>query len=264
VPKAGAPKHPTAAKRADIACSLVSTRESSAIADSVLRLLIVDDDPLVRSALRAAMNRTEGIEVAGEAVDAEAAIAAALECRPDVVLLDGEIPGLDVVTMTRRLREAVPDVHVVVFSNADDEALSIRGLRAGAVGFLVKDLTSDALARSLQGVLRGEAAVSRALALKIVDYLRDMPDAGHGMRPVWSPLTSREWEVLDLICLGRSTEEVARELDLSTETVRTHVKRVLAKLGARSRAEAVEIAGQLRAVEGDWSEPPGLDGGDHS
>jgi two-component system nitrate/nitrite response regulator NarL len=79
---------------------------------------------------------------------------------------------------------------------------------------------------------------------------------------VWSPLTSREWEVLDLICAGRSTEEVAKELALSTETVRTHVKRVLSKLGARSRAEAVEIAGQLRAVEGDWSEPPTRDGSD--
>lgn len=242
----------------------MSTKESSAVAGRTLRLLIVDDDPLVRSALRATLDGSDGIHVAGEAVDADAAIAVAVECHPDVVLLDGEIPGLDIVTVTRRLREAVPDVHVVVFSNGDDEALGIRGLRAGAVGFLVKDLTSDALARSLHGVLRGEAAVSRSLALKIVDYLRDLPDAGSGMRPVWSPLTSREWEVLDLICAGRSTEEVAKELALSTETVRTHVKRVLSKLGARSRAEAVEIAGQLRAVEGDWSEPPTRDGGDRA
>jgi DNA-binding NarL/FixJ family response regulator len=242
----------------------VSTKESSAVAGRTLRLLIVDDDPLVRSALRATLDGSDGIKVAGEAVDADAAIAVAVECQPDVVLLDGEIPGLDIVTITRRLRDAVPDVHVVVFSNGEDEALGIRGLRAGAVGFLVKDLTSDALARSLHGVLRGEAAVSRSLALKIVDYLRDLPDAGSGMRPVWSPLTSREWEVLDLICAGRSTEEVAKELALSTETVRTHVKRVLSKLGARSRAEAVEIAGQLRAVEGDWSQPPTRDGSDPS
>jgi DNA-binding NarL/FixJ family response regulator len=253
----GRTETPEAADRRPHTVLIVSTQESPSVAGSTLRLLIVDDDPLVRNALRAAMDGSDGIQIAGEAVDGDAAIAAALDCRPDVVLLDGELPGLDVVTITRRLREAVPGVHVVVFSSGADDALGIRGLRAGAVGFLVKDLTSDALARSLHGVLRGEAAVSRALSLKIVDYLRDVPDTGQGMRPVWSPLTSREWEVLDLICAGRTTEEVATELELSSETVRTHVKRVLSKLGARSRAEAIEIAGQLRAVEGDWSAPPG-------
>ena len=111
--------------------------------------------------------------------------------------------------------------------------------------------------RSLQGVLRGEAAVSRSLALKIVQYLRDMPDAATGMRPVSSPLTSREWEVLDLLCAQRSTEEIAGDLGLSAETVRTHIKRVLAKLGVRSRAEAVAAANRLRAIDGDMEEEPG-------
>jgi two-component system nitrate/nitrite response regulator NarL len=234
----------------------VSTTEPSPVAETTLRLLIVDDDPLVRDALRAAMAGTRGILIAGEAADGDAAIAALGDCRPQVILLDGEMPGVDTVTITRRLRERDPSVHVVVFSSRDDDERGIRGLRAGAVGFLVKDVTSDALVRSLQGVLRGEAAVSRALALKIVQHLRDVPDAGRGMRPVLSPLTSREWEVLDLICAGRSTDAMADELGLATETVRSHVKRVLAKLGVVSRAEAAAMAERLRAVDGDWLQTP--------
>lgn len=234
----------------------MSTTEQSTAAETELRLLIVDDDPLVRGALRVAMDGSPGIRIAGEVADGEAAIAAVSTCHPDVILLDGEMPGLDCVTITRRLREQDPNVHVVVLSSGDDDEAGIRGLRAGAVGFLVKDVTSDALVRSLHGVLRGEAAVSRSLALKIVQYLRDMPDAGRGMRPVWSPLTSREWEVLDLMSAHRSTEEIAGDLGLSVETVRTHIKRVLSKLGVRSRAEAAEVAERLRAVDGDWSAPP--------
>jgi DNA-binding NarL/FixJ family response regulator len=222
-----------------------------------LRLMIVDDDPLVRGALRAAMHGSGGIRVVGEIADGESAIAAAADCRPDVILLDGEMPGIDFVTLTRRLREEEPGAAVVVFSSEADDELGIRGLRAGAVGFLVKDVDSDALVRSLQGVLRGEAAVSRSLALKIVQYLRDMPDAATGMRPVSSPLTSREWEVLDLLCAHRSTVEIAGDLGLSAETVRTHIKRVLSKLGVRSRMEAVEVANRLRAIDGDMEEEPG-------
>jgi DNA-binding NarL/FixJ family response regulator len=239
----------------------VSTIEPAAAPPGTLRLLIADDDPLVRGALRRALDGSSGIQVAGEAVDGEDVIATALECRPDVVLLDGALPGMDAATLTRRLRDRVPGLHVVVFSTEDDEELGIRGLRAGAVGFLVKDVPDDALARSLHGILQGEAAVSRSLALKIVEYLRDIPEAARGMRPVRSPLTSREWEVLDLICAGQTTEQIAGELGLSTETVRTHVKRILSKLRVRSRAEAVEIAGRLRAVEADWPHAP-ADGGD--
>jgi two-component system nitrate/nitrite response regulator NarL len=234
----------------------VNSAEPSPVVETTLRLLIVDDDPLVRAALRTAMASTRGILIAGEVADGDAAIAALGDCRPQVILLDGEMPGVDTVTITRRLRERDPNVHVVVFSSQEDDERGIRGLRAGAVGFLVKDVSGDALVRSLQGVLRGEAAVSRALALKIVQYLREMPDAGRGMRPVWSPLTSREWEVLDLICAGRTTSAMAQELGLAPETVRSHVKRVLAKLGVTSRADAAAVAERLRAVDGDWSAPP--------
>jgi DNA-binding NarL/FixJ family response regulator len=222
-----------------------------------LRLLIVDDDPLVRALLRADMHGSAGIRVVGEVADGEAAIAALPTCRPDIILLDGRMPGIDSATVTRRLRAALPGVHVVVFSSEDDDELGIRGLRAGAVGFLIKDVGSEALVRSLHGVLRGEAAVSRALALKIVEYLRDVPEAARGVRPVSSPLTPREWEVLDLICAQRSTPEIAADLDLAVETVRTHVKRLLAKLGVQSRAEAAAIAARLRAADGGaWTPEP--------
>jgi len=224
--------------------------------DDDVRLLIVDDDPLVRDAIRAATARSAGIQIAGEAADGEAALAAVAECRPDVVLLDGAIGGLDIVTLTRRIRDQWPDVDVVVFSSEADDEMGIRGLRAGAVGFLVKDLTGDALVRSLHGLGRGEAAVSRALARRIVEDLRATPGAARRMPPASSALTAREWEVLDLICSGRTTDAIAEELGLAIESGRADVKRVLAKLGVASLGEAAQVAGRLRAVERDRTDPP--------
>jgi len=215
-----------------------------------MRVLVADDDPLVRSAVRDALSERAGIRIDGEAVNGEEAVALALRRRPDVVLLDVGIPRVDAVTVTRRIRSSAPGVEVVVFSSSPDDEVGLLGLRAGAAGFLLKDVSSDALARALRGIQRGEAAVSRRLTRQVLESLRRAPDAGAGMRPVWSPLTSREWQVLDLLCEGASTEAIAERLVLAVETVRTHIKHVLAKLGAHSREEAIAVARQLRSGGG--------------
>ncbi|HWV85489.1 MAG TPA: response regulator transcription factor [Capillimicrobium sp.] len=224
--------------------------QSPAAEETEMRVLVADDDPLVRSAVRDALSERAGIRIDGEAVNGEEAVALALRRRPDVVLLDVGIPRVDAVTVTRRIRSSAPGVEVVVFSSSPDDEVGLLGLRAGAAGFLLKDVSSDALARALRGIQRGEAAVSRRLTRQVLESLRRAPDAGAGMRPVWSPLTSREWQVLDLLCEGASTEAIAERLVLAVETVRTHIKHVLAKLGAHSREEAIAVARQLRSGGG--------------
>jgi NarL family two-component system response regulator LiaR len=216
-----------------------------------LRVLVADDDPLVRRALRHALTAQPGLVVAGEARDGNEAVQMALGELPDIVLMDIDMPTLDGVTATSRIRRAAPQVEVVILSTASDDDLGLLGLRAGAAGFLAKDVPIEALARALHGVKRGEAAISRALALKLVDRLRRAPERAHGMRPVHSSLTSREWQVLDLLCAGHTTDAIAAELFVSTETVRSHVKHILGKLGAHSRAEAVEMATRMRQDDPD-------------
>lgn len=231
----------------------MTLEQEQAAPSSEIRVLVADDDPLVRLAVRKALSESSGIRVDGEATDGEQAVAVAIRRKPDVVLLDVGIPRVDAMTVTRRIRSEAPHVQVVVFSSSSDDELGLLGLRAGAAGFLHKDVSSDALARALRGIRRGEAAVSRTLMRTVLDSIHRAPEAGVGMRPVWSPLTSREWQVLDLLCQGASTEAIADRLVLTVETVRTHIKHVLAKLGAHSRAEAVAVAKQLRA--GDASPP---------
>lgn len=217
--------------------------------EAPLSVLVVDDDPLVRSALRTVASEHADIVIVGEAIDGDDAVAQALHMRPDIVLLDVAIPGMDSTTVTRLIQAGAPEVRVVVFSSAEDAELAVAGLRSGAAGFLAKDVSSGALVRALRGLAKGEAAVSRSLTSKLLEHLRRSAGPSSGMRPVWSTLTSREWQVLDLLCDGASTDEVATALGLSVETVRSHLKHILAKLGAHTREEAVDAARRLRAGE---------------
>jgi NarL family two-component system response regulator LiaR len=126
--------------------------------------------------------------------------------------------------------------------------MGLLGLRAGAAGFLTKDVDINVVPRALLGALEGEAVISRRLGMRLVERLRHAPDGATGLRPVKSPLTPREWEVIDLLYEGRTTDQIAEILVLSTETVRSHVKHILRKLDARTRAEAVAIAQQMRGA----------------
>jgi two-component system nitrate/nitrite response regulator NarL len=211
-----------------------------------LRVLVVDDDPLVRRALREALEGVTWLEVAGEASSGEEAVAAAAADRPDLVLMDVDMPGVDGVTATIRLGRVSPGLPVILLSASPDDELGFLGLEAGAVGFLGKDVAVDALRRALAGVSRGEAAISRTLTLRLVEHLRKLSERTGGMRPIQSRLTPREWQVLDLMGRGAGTDDIAHELVLSTETVRSHIKHILAKLGVHSREKAIDVARRLR------------------
>jgi NarL family two-component system response regulator LiaR len=217
-------------------------------ADAPARAIIADDDPFARKMIKEALQRA-GVIVIAEAHNGRQAVDLTRHYRPDVVLMDVVMPELDGIAATRRIVKENPGQIIVILTTADDDEIGLLGLRAGASGFLAKDVDIDVLPQALQGALSGEAAISRKLSMRLVEQLRRVP-GGPGLRPVKSPLTPREWEVIDLLAETKTTDQIAEQLVLSTETVRSHVKNILRKLDARSREEAVAIAQRMR------SEPP--------
>lgn len=211
-----------------------------------LRVIITDDDPMARRVVRDALQNA-GITVIAEATNGREAIELATHYKPDVLLMDVVMPGMDGVDATREAVAAVPDTKVIVLTAYDDDDLGLLALRAGAAGFLSKAIDIDDLPQALTRAIADEAVVSPRLTMRLVEHLRRMREDTIGMRPVVSPLTDREWEVLDLLCRGCSTEAVADTLVLSPETVRSHIKNLLRKLGVNTRAEAVEMARHIRA-----------------
>ena len=210
-----------------------------------LRTLVTDDDPLVRRLLRDTLQRGN-VTVIAEATTGREAVELALFYRPDVVVMDDVMPEMDGIEATRRIYEQDPSIRVILLTGAGDESLVLRGLRAGAAGFLSKDMELDSLPRTLRASRAGEAAISRKLAMQLIKHYRSAPIGGTGLRPVRSKLTDREWEVLDLLSGGASTDDIARALVLSSETVRSHLKNLYRKLEVRSREEAVAAAARLR------------------
>ena len=210
-----------------------------------IRALITDDDPLVRRLIRDTL-QADNMTVIAEATTGREAVELALFYRPDVVVMDYMMPEMDGIEATRRIHDQDDSIRVVLLTGSDDEALGIRGLRAGASGFLSKDIDLDSLPRALRGSIDGEAAISRRLAMQLIRHFRSAPAGATGLRPVRSNLTGREWEVLDLLAGGASNQDIARELVLSAETVRTHLKNLYRKLGVQSRKEAVAAADRLR------------------
>jgi len=211
-----------------------------------LRVIIADDDPFARRMIKDSLQRS-GVVVIAEAQNGREAVELCLHYRPDVLLMDVVMPELDGIAATRRIVKEIPEQRVVLLTSAGEEEMGLLGLRAGASGFLTKDVDIDSLPQALRGASRGEAAISRRLSMKLVEQLRRAPETPTGMVPVKSPLTPREWEVIDLLYHGKTTDEIADALVLSRETVRSHVKNMLRKLGVTSREEAVVIAQRLRA-----------------
>jgi two-component system, NarL family, response regulator LiaR len=210
-----------------------------------LRAIIADDDPLARRMIKDSL-QDAGIVVIAEAHNGRQVVELVLHYRPDVVLMDVVMPELDGIAATRRIIKEIPDQLVIMLTSGDDDDVAMVGLRAGAVGFLTKDVEIDMLPRALVGAVSGEAAISRRMSMRLVEHMRRSPEGGSGLRPVRSPLTQREWEVLDLLSEQLSTDQIAERLVLSTETVRSHVKNILRKLEARSRDEAVARARRMR------------------
>jgi NarL family two-component system response regulator LiaR len=211
-----------------------------------LRVVVVDDDPLARRMLRDVLQGA-GVTVIAEAGGGREAVELSVYYKPDVVVMDLVMPGMDGVAATREIVDKAPEVKVVMLTSSSSDEVGLTTLRVGASGFLCKSVGLEALPRALRSARDGEAVVSRTLTMRLIEGMRRVREDGSGMRPIRSPLTPREWEVLDLLCQQRSTDQIADVLVLSVETVRSHIKSVLRKLGVRSRQEAVKAASGLRS-----------------
>jgi two-component system, NarL family, response regulator LiaR len=221
-----------------------------------IRAIIADDDAFARRVIRDALEKA-GVTVVAEARNGRQAVELVVYYRPDVVLMDVVMPELDGILATRRILKQLPDQLVIVLTGTNDEEdeLGLQAIRAGATGYLSKDLDIDALPRALEAVSRGEAAISRKMTRRLIERVRRAPNGSLGLRPVKSPLTGREWEVIVLLEGGYSTEAIADQLVLSSETVRSHVKNILRKLDVRSREEAVAAVKRMRDAPRDDNDP---------
>ena len=204
------------------------------------RVLIVDDQDLVRHGLRMILE-LGGIEVVGEAADGARAVAACTELSPDVVLMDIRMPGMDGVEATTRITES-SDARVIALTTFDVDQHVVDMLRAGAVGFLLKDVTSDSLLDAVRRAAAGDPVVAPAVMARMMDHFSARPPAARRLPPGYGDLSEREREILALIGAGRSNTEIAQDLFISMATVKTHIRHIFAKLDLRDRAQAVVVA----------------------
>ena len=209
-----------------------------------VRVIVAHAGERERRALRRALGGSTHVAVVASAREAVEAVELTRFYAPDLVIVDAALPRRGGIATVRQLAATTRAATIVVCETGDDPVTGLAALRAGASGF-VADLAT--LAGAVGVVVEGGAALSPRLAAYLVDALREAT-AGGGMRPVRSALTGREWEVLDLLCAGRSTREIAEALYLTDDTVYGHVKRILRKLGVKSRAEAVMAADALRTA----------------
>ncbi|MGB2875000.1 MAG: response regulator transcription factor [Gaiellaceae bacterium] len=211
-----------------------------------MRILIVDDHPITRDALAALLNQ-HGFSVVGQAADGEEAIELARRLRPQLVLLDLSMPGLDGLEALPRIRVAAPECEVVVLTASGTEANLLCAIRGGAAGYLLKSESPDRIVEFLRGVGNGEAALSGEVARRLLEQVREGGSRGVPDR-IAESLSAREVEVLLLLDEHLGTDEIASRLYISEHTVRSHVKSLLRKLGVSSRREALEALNSARAA----------------
>jgi two-component system, NarL family, response regulator LiaR len=205
-----------------------------------IRVLIVDDHEVVREGLRNFLELQDGMEIAGEAGDGEEGVALAAELQPDVVLMDLVMPKVSGVEAMRALRERVPGIRVIVLTSFIDDEHLLPAMRAGAAGYLLKNVQPQELARAIRTADAGEALIDPAVAARLVDALAES-DQDDG----YERLTPREREVLDLIGRGFSNKRIARELGVAEKTAKTHVSNLLGKLGLADRTQAALFASRV-------------------
>ncbi len=214
-----------------------------------IRVVVADDQALVRAGFRAILHSGGGIEVVGEAGDGEAAVAVTRRHRPDVILMDIEMPLLDGIAATRRIVEDAgePQTGVLMLTTFDRDQYVYDALRAGASGFLLKDVPAEDLITAVRVIARGDALIAPGVTRRLIErFVRSAPPAAASGS--LDELTPREVEVLALIARGLSNAEIAHELVLSEATVKTHVKRILRKLNLRDRVQAVVLAYEIGLV----------------
>ncbi|HSB12576.1 MAG TPA: response regulator transcription factor [Blastocatellia bacterium] len=217
---------------------------SSAI--NPIRVLLADDQVLFREALHTLLSVQPDIEVVGEAGDGEEAVRLATELEPTVVLMDLQMPGLDGVAATRCIP---PTCRVIILTTFDDDEYVFEGLRAGAVGYLLKDAPSEKLVEAIRAAARGESFLQPSVAAKVVaEFARLTDRAPSRPQPLIEPLSDRELEILGLIGSGASNKEIAARLSIAEGTVKNHITNILGKLGVRDRTQAALKAKELELI----------------
>jgi DNA-binding NarL/FixJ family response regulator len=205
---------------------------------SSIRVLIVDDHPVVREGLSAMLERQEGMSVVGEAADGVSAVQKAVETTPDVILMDLRMPVMDGVEAMRRIGARVPSARVIVLTTYDTDEYIVRGIEAGAKAYLLKDSPRDELFDAIRAVHRGESLIQPSVAGKVLGRFGTLP----GKSQTVEFLSDRELEVLRLMAKGAANKSIAAELCISESTVKTHVQSIFQKLGVNDRTEAVTHA----------------------
>ena len=215
----------------------------------MIRVLIADDQALVRGGFRLILDAQKDIEVVGEAADGHEALDQARQLEPDVVVMDVRMPGLDGIEAAQRLVESNSSARILMLTTFDLSEYVYQAMKAGASGFLLKDVRPEQLAEAVRVVAAGEALLAPAITRRLIEEFVSRPLPGSGAPPELAQLTDRELEVLKLVAQGRSNAQLAASLYLSEATVKTHVTHILAKLNLRDRVQAVVLAYESGLVQ---------------
>ncbi len=204
--------------------------------EKLMRVLIVDDHPVTRDGLRAALSTSDEIDIVGEADSGEEAVNEVNRLEPDVVFMDVRMPGIGGIEATKAIRQAHPDTKVILFTIEESRSAVADAIRAGVSGYLLKDVSASELVQAARLAVDGKAVIHPTLTqafIEEVQYVEHRPE---------TPLSRRESQILQRVAYGATTKEVARDLGISAHTVKTHLERIFEKLGANDRAQAVAIA----------------------
>jgi DNA-binding NarL/FixJ family response regulator len=212
----------------------------------LIRVVIAEDHAVVRQSLRVMLEIDAGVSVVGEAVDGQQAVDLTLQLKPDLVLMDVRMEGMDGVSATRRLREISPDTPVLILTGFGEDEILVKAVEAGARGFLLKDATATELKDAIHRVVNGESLVTPSLLRRLLD---EFAQRGRTAPPAPMNLTPREREVLRALARGLSNEDIAQELVISEKTVKTHLGRIFSKLHVEGRAQAMLYAIREGMVE---------------
>lgn len=217
-----------------------------------IRIVLVDDQTLFRESLALLLNAQPDLQVVGEAANGEAGLAQVAAVQPQVVLMDLRMPILDGVAATRRLRAEYPQVQVIALTTFDDDEDVFAALRAGAIGYLLKDVSGAILFDTIRAAARGQSLLPPAIATKVVTGLTRMAETPQPLQPppqsLPHPLSERELEIVQLLAQGATNREIAAALVVAEGTVKNHLTNILGKLGARDRAQAALIAKDLGII----------------
>ena len=211
--------------------------------EKLIRVMLVDDHAVVRSGLSTFLMVCDDMELVGEASSGEQALSLCAQAKPDVILMDLVMPGLDGATTTKKIRESYPEIQVIVLTSFKEQELVQGALQAGAIGYLLKDVTSVELANAIMAAYAGKPTLATEAAQVLIQATRQPADK------IGFDLTDREHEVLALLVAGLSNNQISEQLVISLSTVKFHVSSILSKLGASTRTEAVSIALQNNLVK---------------